>query len=120
MAEWIEAASHVLPRPVQTLLQDGADPPAVIYQLGGGGDGGDVSASMNAARHDTVLTDRWPPPRLSNEKEVPDCEADMYQWVSHIMALGIQYFVPEGHVIPNVSGVVILAPAREANSMHWS
>ena len=75
---------------------------------------------MNAARHDTVLTDRSPAPRLSYEKAVPDCEADMNHKVLHIKPLGIQYFVPESHAIPNVSGVVILAPAREANSMHWS
>ena len=95
--------------------------------VGGGGDGGSGgglgeggSPSMNAARHDTVAVDRTPPPWAWYEKEVPDCEADMNQKVLHIWPLGIQYFVPEGHVIPNVSGVVILAPAREANSMHWS
>eukprot|EP00964_Phaeocystis_antarctica_P096226 scaffold62568_cov57-Phaeocystis_antarctica.AAC.1 len=75
---------------------------------------------MNAAKHDTVAVDRAPDVLVEYEKEVPDCEADMNQKVLHIWPLEIQYFVPEGHVIPNVSGVVILAPAREANSMHWS
>ena len=53
--------------------------PQEVYSPNDGGVGGDVSASMNAARHDTVLEDRAPEPTLSYEKEVPDCEADMNQ-----------------------------------------